>query len=134
MDNKMKFHNSKKDNSKNISWYFNREIDTMKITALSNHKPGILNNYIKSNCNRGMFNYNLLILNEYKNEKYLVLEYIADVTELSRVLDKRFKRLVLQCINGVGSNSVEGRTNICQLKDLILILLGLIFRHIYIFI
>jgi hypothetical protein len=33
-------------NSKNISWYFNRGIDTMKITALSNHKPGILNNYI----------------------------------------------------------------------------------------
>ena len=26
---------------------FNRGIDTMKITALSNHKPGILNNYIR---------------------------------------------------------------------------------------
>ena len=25
---------------------FNRGIDTVKITALSNHKPGILNNYI----------------------------------------------------------------------------------------
>jgi len=32
---------------KNISWYFNRVIDTLKITALSNHKPGILNNYIR---------------------------------------------------------------------------------------
>jgi hypothetical protein len=30
----------------NISCYFNRGIDTVKITALSNHKPGILNNYI----------------------------------------------------------------------------------------
>ena len=39
------------------------------------------------------------------------------------------KRLVLQCINGVSSNTVEGRTNLCQLKDLILILFGLIFRH-----
>ena len=28
------------------------------------------------------------------------------------------KRLVLQCINGVSSNPVEGRTQICQLKDL----------------
>ena len=33
--------------NKNISWYFNRGIDTLKITALSNHKPGILNNYIR---------------------------------------------------------------------------------------
>ena len=31
-------------------------------------------------------------------------------------------RLVLQCINGISSNPVEGRTNICQLKDLILTL------------
>ena len=29
-----------------ILMIFNRGIDTMKITALSNHKPGILNNYI----------------------------------------------------------------------------------------
>ena len=26
---------------------FNRGIDTVKITALSNHKPGILNDYIR---------------------------------------------------------------------------------------
>ena len=32
---------------KNISCYFNRGIDTVKITALSIHKPGILSNYIK---------------------------------------------------------------------------------------
>ena len=44
------------------------------------------------------------------------------------------KRLVLHCINGVSSNSVEGRTKICQLKDLILTLFGLIFRRIYIYI
>jgi hypothetical protein len=29
-----------------FSWYFNHGIDTVKITALSNHKPGILN-YIR---------------------------------------------------------------------------------------
>jgi hypothetical protein len=41
--------------------------------------------------------------------------------------------LVLQCINDVSSNSVEGRKQICQLKDLILTLFGLIFRrHIYV--
>jgi hypothetical protein len=39
------------------------------------------------------------------------------------------KRVVLQCINDVSSNPVEGRTTICQLKDLILTLFGLIFRH-----
>ena len=44
------------------------------------------------------------------------------------------KRLELQCISGVSSNPVEGRTNICQLKDLILTLLGLIFRRRYIYI
>ena len=36
------------------------------------------------------------------------------------------KLLVLQCINGVSSNSVEGRTKICQFKNLILKLFGLI--------
>jgi predicted membrane protein len=30
------------------------------------------------------------------------------------------KRLVLQCINGASSNPIEGRTKICQLKNLIL--------------
>jgi hypothetical protein len=44
------------------------------------------------------------------------------------------KRLVLQCIDGVSSNPVEGRTKNCQLKDLILTLLGLIFRCIFIYI
>ena len=39
---------------------------------------------------------------------------------------------MLQCINGVSSNPVEGRKKNCQLKDLILTLLGLIFRRIYI--
>ena len=38
--------------------------------------------------------------------------------------------MVLQCINGVSSNPVEGRTKIGQLKDLILTLFGLIFRRI----
>ena len=58
--------------------------------------------------------------------------YIADVAEWSRVQDITAKRLVLQCINGVSSNPVEGRTKFCQLKDLILTLFGLIFRRIYI--
>ena len=43
-------------------------------------------------------------------------------------------RLVLQCINGASSNPVEGRTKICQLKDLILTLLDSIFRRVYIYI
>jgi predicted metal-binding protein len=30
-----------------ISCYFNRGIDTVKIIVFSNHKPGILNNYIR---------------------------------------------------------------------------------------
>ena len=42
------------------------------------------------------------------------------------------KQLLLQCINGVSSNPVEGRTKICQIKELILTLFGLFFRHIYI--
>ena len=40
----------------------------------------------------------------------------------------------MQCINGVSSNPVEGRTKIGQLKNLILTLFGLIFRRIYIYI
>jgi hypothetical protein len=39
---------------------------------------------------------------------------------------------VMQCINGVSSNPVEGRTKICQRTDLFLTLFGLIFRRIYI--
>ena len=40
---------------------------------------------------------------------------------------RKAKRMVLQCINGVSSNPVEGRTKILQLKNLILTLFGLIF-------
>ena len=40
---------------------------------------------------------------------------------------------MLQCINGVSSNLVEGRTKMCQLKYLILKLFGLFFRCIYIY-
>jgi hypothetical protein len=36
------------DKNKNLM-LFNRRIDTVKITALSNNKPGILNNYIRIN-------------------------------------------------------------------------------------
>ena len=42
---------------------------------------------------------------------------------------RKAKRMVLQCINGE-FNTVEGRTKIWQLKNLILTLFGLIFRHI----
>jgi hypothetical protein len=38
-------------------------------------------------------------------------------------------RFILQCINGVSSNPVEGRTQISQLKNLIITLFGLIFRR-----
>jgi hypothetical protein len=41
------------------------------------------------------------------------------------------KRLVLQCINGVSSNPVERRTKFDCSKNLMLTLLGLIFRRIY---
>ena len=41
--------------------------------------------------------------------------------------------MVLQCINGVSSNPVEGRITIWQLSNLILTLFGLIFRRIYIY-
>ena len=41
------------------------------------------------------------------------------------------KWMVLQCINGVNSNPVEGRTKIWQLQNLILTLFGLIFRRIF---
>jgi hypothetical protein len=36
----------------------------------------------------------------------------VDVVEWSRALDVRLKRMVLQYINGVSSNPVEGRTKI----------------------
>jgi hypothetical protein len=43
--------------------------------------------------------------------------------------------MVVQCINGVGSNPVEGRTKkFDSSKNLILTLFGLIFRRIYIYI
>ena len=44
---------------------------------------------------------------------------------------RKAKRMVLQCMNGVSSNPVEGRTKIWQLKNVILTLFGLIFRRIY---
>jgi hypothetical protein len=36
---------------KKISCYFNRGIDNVTITALSNHKPEVLNNYIRNKIN-----------------------------------------------------------------------------------
>jgi hypothetical protein len=56
--------------------------------------------------------------------------YGVDVVEWSRALDVRLSKW---CCS-VGSNPVEGRTKIWQLKNLILTLFGLIFRRIYIYI
>jgi len=41
------WHDDVSGNLQKFSWYFNRGIDTLKIKAFSNHKPGILNNYIR---------------------------------------------------------------------------------------
>ena len=56
--------------------------------------------------------------------------FLADVVEWSKGAGHKAKQLVLQYINGVSSNPVEGRTKSWQLKDLILTLFGLIFRRI----
>ena len=55
------------------------------------------------------------------NELFIDCIYIGEWM-WSRALDVRLKRMVLQCINGVSSNPVEGRTNIWQLQNLILTL------------
>jgi hypothetical protein len=47
---------------------FNRGIDTMNITALSNHKPGILNNCIGITFNR--------IVNRYKAKQHITCKQI----------------------------------------------------------
>jgi Na+(H+)/acetate symporter ActP len=39
----------------------------------------------------------------------------------------------LQCTNGVSSNPVEGRTKICQLKDLILLISCYVCHCVYLF-
>ena len=43
---------------------------------------------------------------------------------LGRWKKKKTKRMVLQCFNGVSSNTVEGEQQNCQFKILILVLLG----------
>ena len=53
---------------------------------------------------------NLCLVITIKNSFIYIYIYM-DVVEWSRVLDV----MVLQCINGVGSNPVEGRTKIWQL-------------------
>ena len=61
--------------------------------------------------------------------------YIADVVEWSKVLDIRLIDWCCSVSMVWVYNPVEGRTKICQLKDLILTLFGLIFRRIlYIYI
>ena len=47
---------------------------------------------------------------------------------------RKAKRMVLQCINGVSSNPVEGKTNIWQLKNLILTVWFNFQTYIYIYI
>jgi len=51
-----------------------------------------------------------------KNQMLLIWKYILRVV-LQTSLDagRKAKRMVMQCINGVGSNPVEGRTKIWQL-------------------
>ena len=41
------------------------------------------------------------------------------------------KRMVMQCINGMSSNPVEGRTKMLQLQNLIIPMFGLIFRRVF---
>ena len=61
----------------------------------------------------------------------LTIEAIILYSRCGRVVSgagHKTKLLVLQCINSVSLNPVEGRTKICELKDLIPTLFGLIFR------
>ena len=58
--------------------------------------------------------------------------YIADVAEWSRALDIRLKRLVLQCINGMSSNPVEGRTKFVSSYISIFFFCKIISRSFYI--
>jgi hypothetical protein len=52
-----------------------------------------------------------VMVNERMSIRKLYL--MLDVVKWSRALDgRKAKRMVLQCINGVGSNPVEGRTKI----------------------
>ena len=55
------------------------------------------------------------------------------MAEWSWALGHKAKRLVLHCINAVSLNPVEGRTQICQLKYLILTLLDYIYTKVIIF-
>jgi hypothetical protein len=63
--------------------------------------------------------------------KYESKEPIADVAEWSRALDIKLSDWY---INGVSSNPVEERINICQLKDLILTVWFKFQMYIYIYI
>jgi hypothetical protein len=52
--------------------------------------------------------------------RWLLLQTFIYIYIVVLGAEHKAKRLVLQCINGVSSNPVEGRTNIWQLIDLIL--------------
>jgi hypothetical protein len=102
-----------------------------------------INIYIrKTSASRGaqliFHSYNLLNLWKKKKTQFLaksslklsLSKYCSWVCNCYDGAGHKAKRLVLQCINGVSSNPVEGRTQIWQLKNLILTLFGLIFRRI----
>ena len=62
----------------------------------------------------------------------LVLNTNQSITCARVVLGTGYKakQLVLQSINGVSSNTIEGEQKKCQLKNLIPTLLSSIFRHL----
>ena len=84
---------------------------------------------------RGLWGRNVLELSPFPRDIYIYIYTLGSgCGRVVKGAGRKAKRMVQQCINGVSSNSVEGRTKIWQLNNLILTLFGLIFRHIYIYI
>jgi hypothetical protein len=110
----------------NVTWGAIRNIVTSHIVLIL---YGLA--YIMSLLTPVMLSY---MLRRFYNILYFMWLYNDFFIILYNILKNAELRLLLQCINGVSSNPVEGRTKIWQLKNLILTLFGLIFRRIYIYI
>jgi hypothetical protein len=111
-----------------FSWYFNHGIDTSKILALSNHKPGILNNYIRISDNRRDIRINRKLkgdsdkinnqqfqyecktknknkssdnMNFYKNREWKWLPLMRNTLSLNKICHAQYSNLQKTCLYGI---------------------------------
>ena len=100
------------------------DLDCCQIIKLSIYVPSTRARHIS-------YVYLLIFLSRQGNTSIIEAPFVwSGCGRVVKGAEHNAKWFILQCINGVSSNPVEGRTQMWQLKHLIITLFGLIFRRL----